>query len=294
MTSSSPVPPNDERLTALVICPHADDAAAFCGGTVAKMADRGYRVVLVRVTDDAKDSVGLSLEETVRRNTEELGEAARILGVEEIVELGYATDCLADVSEVELRERFVYLFRRHRPYAVLSFDPFGIHENNQDHIVTAHAVDEAFWVSCFDKHHPEHFDEGLEPHAVCERWYYARSPRGANHTEDITDQIERRIEALCAHRTMMRHMLHMQRLQLRTWGRQVPLIEAAVDGDLRAALEPAIRRGAARVAQKGGLPEGRFGEAFRLDRFGGWEGLFVETAQELPGVRPGPLEPGLE
>jgi LmbE family N-acetylglucosaminyl deacetylase len=51
--------------TALVICPHADDAAAFCGGTVAKLAAAGWRMVLVRVTDDARDSVGVAtVEET--------------------------------------------------------------------------------------------------------------------------------------------------------------------------------------------------------------------------------------
>jgi LmbE family N-acetylglucosaminyl deacetylase len=116
--------------TAMVISPHADDAAAFCGGTLAKFADQGWKVVLVRVTDDCRDSVGLTLEETRRRNTEELHQAARILGIAEIVELGYETDCLADVSEVALRERFVYLFRKYRPYAVFTFDPFGLYEGN--------------------------------------------------------------------------------------------------------------------------------------------------------------------
>ena len=52
--------------TALVISPHADDAAAFCGATLAKFAAQGWKVVLVRVTDDAKDSVGHSIEETIR------------------------------------------------------------------------------------------------------------------------------------------------------------------------------------------------------------------------------------
>lgn len=72
-------------LTAMVISPHADDAAAFCGATIAKLADQGWQVILVRVTDDRKDSVGLPVEETIRRNAAELREAARILGVHEIV-----------------------------------------------------------------------------------------------------------------------------------------------------------------------------------------------------------------
>ena len=67
--------------TAMIISPHADDAAAFCGATVAKFAGEGWRVILVRVTDDAKDSLGLTVEETKKRNTAELHEAAKIMGV---------------------------------------------------------------------------------------------------------------------------------------------------------------------------------------------------------------------
>jgi len=38
--------------TLMVISPHGDDAAAFCGGTVAKHAAMGWKVVMVVVTDD--------------------------------------------------------------------------------------------------------------------------------------------------------------------------------------------------------------------------------------------------
>ena len=167
--------------TALAICPHADDAAAFFGGTLAKFAAEGWRTILVRVTDDCKDSVGLTLEQTITQNKTQLHRAAEIMGVAEIVELGYETDCLADVVEVNLREKFVRLFRSYRPYAVFSFDPFGLYEGNMDHIMVAQAVEEAFWVSCFDLHYPQHLEQGLKPFAVCERWYYGRDLPGANY-----------------------------------------------------------------------------------------------------------------
>jgi len=134
--------------SAMVISPHADDAAAFCGATLAKFAGQGWKVILVRVTDDRKDSVDLSIEETIRKNGEELRAAAQILGVQEVVELGFETDMLADIPLGKLRERIVYLFRKYRPYAVFSFDPDGLYENNQDHVRVAQAVDEAFWVAC--------------------------------------------------------------------------------------------------------------------------------------------------
>ena len=65
--------------TAMVISPHADDAAVFCGGTLALFAAEGWRVILARVTDDRFDSVGLPVEETIRRNAEELRQAAECL-----------------------------------------------------------------------------------------------------------------------------------------------------------------------------------------------------------------------
>jgi LmbE family N-acetylglucosaminyl deacetylase len=250
---------------AMVISPHADDAAAFCGATLAKFADQGWCVVLVRVTDDAKDAVGLTVEEAKRRNTAELHRAAEILGVSEVVELGYETDCLADVSEVALRERIVYLFRKYRPYAVFTFDPFGLYEGNLDHIRVAQAVEEAFWVSRFDLHHPEHFDEGLEPFAVCEHWYFGRHLPEANHAEDISEYMEQKIEALCAHRTMMQNTMNQYRLQLQTWGRHVEWLESSMaeGGDMRPLLGLFLQEQANGVAEAFGMDPGRMGEAFR-------------------------------
>ena len=280
--------------TAMVISPHADDAAAFCGATLAKFADQGWRIILVRVTDDCKDSVGLGIEETVRRNTEEMHAAAKIMGVAEVVELGYETDCLADVPEVPLRERFIYLFRKYRPYAVFSFDPFGLYEGNMDHVRVAQAVEEAFWVSCFDKHHPEHFKEGLAPFSVCERWYYGRNLPGANHAQDVSEYLEKKIDALCAHREMMRNTLNQVRLQVQTFGRRMPLLDMSMDGDLRPLLALVMQEQANAVAKAFNLGEGRMGEVFRLDRFGDLEGFVQAMREPVPGAEEAPKRERLD
>lgn len=280
--------------TAMIISPHADDAAAFCGGTLAKFAAEGWRLILVRVTDDAKDSVGLTVEETKQRNTTELHAAAEILGVSEIVELGYETDCLGDVSEVALRERIVYLFRKYRPYAVFTFDPFGLYENNQDHIRVAQAVDEAFWISKFDLHHPEHFDEGLEPFAVCESWYFGRHLPEPNHAEDVSEYLDKKVEALCAHKTMMENVLNQFRMQLETWGRRVPWLDSAIEGDTRPLLALFLQEQANAVAKDFGLGPGRMGEVFRLVRFGALEQLFQVMGEPLPGAEQAPLRESLD
>jgi LmbE family N-acetylglucosaminyl deacetylase len=277
--------------TAMVISPHADDAAAFCGGTLAKFADQGWKVILVRVTDDRKDSLGLTIEETIQKNAEELRDAARILGVQEVVELGFETDMLADTPLGQLRERIVYLFRKYCPYAVFSFDPDGRYENNQDHVRVAQAVDEATWVSCFDKHYPEHLQEGLKPFSVCERWYFARHLPIVTHVEEISGTIERKILAVCAHREMMRNTINQSRLQLATWGKQVPWLAESMEGDLRPLLGMFIQEQARAVAEKAGMDgETCLGEAFRLVRFGDLEPLFQKMAEPIPGVEQGAPE----
>jgi len=48
--------------TAMVISPYADDAAAFCGATIAKFANEGWYIILA---DDRKDSLGMTIEQTI-------------------------------------------------------------------------------------------------------------------------------------------------------------------------------------------------------------------------------------
>ncbi|HEY6597809.1 MAG TPA: PIG-L family deacetylase [Pseudomonadales bacterium] len=258
--------------TVLVIVAHADDAALFCGGTLRAMADRGAHIVLLRVTDDRYDSVGLSVDETIAANTRELHRATEVLGITDIVELGWETDRLADTSEVALRERFIYHVRRLRPYAVVSFDPYGaFHEDNQDHIRVAHAVDETFWTAQFDKHHAEHFSEGLAPHGVYERWYFARRLVEVTTPVDISSTLAAKIEAALCHDTMLRHYVHQLRLQAQTNDRRYDVLEHARLGDLRAFVTRLLTAGARATGKRHGFAAA---EEFRVVRFGGLERFF--------------------
>jgi len=280
--------------TALMVSPHADDAAAFCGGTLAKLAAEGWKVIIVRVTDDCKDSVGMTLESTREKNAADFRVAAKILGAAEVIELGYVTDRLADESLVGLRERMVYLFRKRRPYAVFSFDPYGLWEDNQDHVRVAQAVYEAFWVSAFDLHHPEHFAEGLKPFSVCERWFFGRELPKVNYVEDVTDFIGKKVEALSSHEAMIKNMLARFILQLDTWGRRVKLLEECKSGDHKSLINAFMEEQAKGVAATYHLGEGRMGEAFRLERFGDLEGLFQLFSEPIEGREPPPKRKGID
>lgn len=263
------IPPGE---TVLVAVADADDATLFCGGTLRLMTEQGAKLILLRVTDDRFDSIGLDVSATIARNSAELRVAADIIGFQEIIDLGWQTDCLGDASEVSLRERLIYHVRRVKPYAVVSFDPYGIlFEDNQDHLQVAAAVDETYWTSQFDKHHPEHFAEGLAPHGVYERWYFARRLAEVTTPVDISATIDAKVDAASAHQTMIANIVHQLRLQARTGRHTIPELEEAADGELRPLVDRLLRSEAMITGARHGLS---FAEEFRVVRFGGMEDLF--------------------
>lgn len=82
LTGSRPLVglPATDRI--LVLAPHPDDETIGCGGTIARLADRGAEVMVVIVTDgQATKGSPHAASETARRRRQEAGEACRILGV---------------------------------------------------------------------------------------------------------------------------------------------------------------------------------------------------------------------
>jgi LmbE family N-acetylglucosaminyl deacetylase len=271
MTAPTTIAPGEGR-TILLVVAHADDPALFLGGTILRWADAGWRIVCVRVTDDRWDSHNLTEAATIAANAEEFRQAAAALCITEIVELGYATDVLGDASEVALREHVIRQIRTHKPYALVTFDPYAMYgEDNQDHIKLAAAVDESFWTSQFDLHHPEHLAAGLMPHGVFERWYFGRSVQRVTDVVDIAGVLDRKIAATLHHVTPLRNIANQLRMQARTGGWAVPMLDAAADGgDLRPLVEFLLRERGRATAAPFGLEAA---EQFRVVRFGGLQSL---------------------
>lgn len=268
--------------TVLVVTPHADDPALFCGGTLALLARAGANLVYLRITNDDTDSAGLTLNDTIRRNSAELAAAADILGIGRTLDFGYPSDRMSDVPETELRERLIRVVRDVRPYAVITFDPYSAFgEDNQDHIRTAQAMDETFWTSMFDKHHPEHFDDGLAPHAVVERWYFGRRLLDVTHAVDISEAVNAKCDAAAEHLTMMGHMVHQLSLMASTEGLDLPALSPLLDNPA-----PLVRYAVAASAQHTGETYGvAAAEEFRMVRFAGMEGLIDYIASLAPDPR---------
>ncbi len=202
----NPDQPHRGKVLALV-APHLDDGPIFAGGALAKLLGEGYTGYFIRTSNDEKDSYHLSLGETVLANERDTARLVKTLGFQKAYDLAYRNHRLDDVSRTELRGRLIFLFRLLKVDTVFSYDPWGHYEENPDHYVTAQAVEAACWMSGGWLDFPEQFDAGLKPHAVTEKYYFARGPQQVNRVVDITSVMPRKIAAIASCETMIEHMV---------------------------------------------------------------------------------------
>jgi LmbE family N-acetylglucosaminyl deacetylase len=175
------------------IQPHSDDIPLFAAGTVAKLLDEGYTGHLIRVTNDDSAGPG-TVGTTVQANEKDNDEVARVLGLKSVFNLNYPNHNMDGTSRPELRGRLIFLFRLLKVDCVITYDPWGRYEENPDHYVTAACVEAACWMAAGDKDYPEHFAAGLKPHAVREKYYFARFDQRVNRVVDIASTAEKKID----------------------------------------------------------------------------------------------------
>lgn len=182
------------------IQPHTDDIPIFAGGTVAKLISEGYTGYLIRTTNDEMVGTG-TIGQRVLDNERDTEQVAKALGLTKVYNLEYRNHLMDGISRVEYRERLIYLIRLLKIDTILCYDPWGTYEENPDHYVTAQGVEAACWMAKGDADYPEHFEAGLKPHAVSEKYYFARGPQLVNRIVDIGPWIDKKVEANLANKT---------------------------------------------------------------------------------------------
>jgi LmbE family N-acetylglucosaminyl deacetylase len=268
----------------LVIVAHADDMEFMAGGTIAKMAGLGYDIREVIATNNERGTLDPDWDKrfTAETRREEARRGAKVLGVNPDIEfLGYEDGCLGDTPINELREKCMRAIRKHKPDVLFTWDAFTPYEEHPDHRAVAMATTEAASFSHFPLYHPEHRDEGLDPHYVGERYFFAKSPRDANKIVDISGQIERKIDALCEHTCQMEMTVMELQIALAASGLDIPTLGDADPKDYRPIIDAQIKAWARAVGQRAGFAHG---EEFRRVRFGGiarWSRGAVEVPDEI-------------
>ena len=127
--------------TVLGIFAHPDDESLACGGTLARLADAGCRVVIVCASHGEAGSISdpalVPDGDLGRVRIVELHDAAAVLGAAEVIVLDHPDGDLRWDHVPELQAEIVSLLQRYRPDAVITFaedglywhlDHIGVHE----------------------------------------------------------------------------------------------------------------------------------------------------------------------
>ena len=148
----------------------------------------------------------MTSERLARIRAAEQKESARILGLRDVVFLGYPDSYLEPT--LHLRKDIAREIRRYRPDVVITEPPtrdidsryYGSHP---DHLATGEATLAAVFPTARDRlTFPELLEEGLEPHKVREVWIVG-GMEGSDHFVDVDGDIDAAIEALKAHKSQV-------------------------------------------------------------------------------------------
>ena len=198
---------NDVPNRVLAVYAHPDDPEISAGGTLARWADGGAEVHLLVTTrgDKGTSDPDVDTDELARLRETETAAAGRVLGVTSTRHLGYDDGELAD--DRALRADLVRAIRTIRPDAVLCPDPTAVffgdgYINHRDHRVTGWATLDAVSPASGNPHYfPELRAEGLDVHQP--RAVYLSGTFEPNAWIDVTDTLERKIEALFCHASQL-------------------------------------------------------------------------------------------
>ena len=188
----------------LVVISHPDDAEFGAGPTIAHLAASGARVDYVVTTDGSKgtEDLGTTPEQLSAMRMAEQRAAADILGVTEIVHLGYPDGYLT--PSLDLRRDIVRQIRRFRPDLVITQNPTRRLDHNPfighpDHLATGEATLAAVYPAARDHlNFPELWrDEGLEPWKV--RQVLLTGVEEPNLWIDVAATFETGLRSILAH-----------------------------------------------------------------------------------------------
>jgi LmbE family N-acetylglucosaminyl deacetylase len=184
---------------ALAVGAHADDIEFGCGATLAKWAAAGARVTMCVCTDGSKGTWDgdADLSALIARREEEQRDAAAILGAVDVVFLRYVDGELD--SGLAARAAVCRVIREVRPDVVLGHDPWQPYRIHPDHRHAGLLVTEGI-VAARDPHF--FAEQGVAPHRPETLLYF--EPGRIDHVESVDGYVDRKIDALLAHRSQWR------------------------------------------------------------------------------------------
>jgi LmbE family N-acetylglucosaminyl deacetylase len=126
---------------------HPDDESFSGAGLACWCLAQQVRVVLVCATKGDRGragdaSVSGAPRDVAAARERELLDAARIIGIDHVHQLGYRDRELGDVDVADIRRALVGLIRQYRPSVVVTFDPNGFNRH-PDHVAISRFTSDA-------------------------------------------------------------------------------------------------------------------------------------------------------
>ncbi len=178
----------------LIVSPHPDDAEFAMGGTIVKMVESGWEVVIVDLTDGEPTPFG---SKEIRQKEKE--KASRILGVEKRICLEMPNRYLQ--ANLENRRKLAELIRLNQPDLI--FGPV-VPDYHPDHIEAAKLLNAARFEAKFHK-----TDMKGNPHWTPRQYSYYSTHKPEHNKPsfivDITDQWDKKIKAVWAYESQIRN-----------------------------------------------------------------------------------------
>ncbi|MFW0860756.1 MAG: bacillithiol biosynthesis deacetylase BshB1 [Dethiobacter sp.] len=173
------------KLDILAFGAHPDDVEIGFGGTLIKHAAKGYKCGIVDLTAGEMGSNGTP---EIRR--QEALRAAKIMGMQLRDCLGLP-DARLKINE-ESKRAVIEVIRKYRPHVVVG--PFHA-DRHPDHLRASQLVREAAHLSGLRKYPAE--GEAYRPAVVAQ--YFLAVHGEPSFIVDISEDYEKKIDALCAH-----------------------------------------------------------------------------------------------
>lgn len=197
---------NEGPKRALVISAHPDDSEFGAAGTAYLWTQEGWEFHYLICTDGSKgtEDPEMTPDKLVPLRRHEQREAVEVVGGKSVEFLDFVDGELKYAPE--FMRAVVRKIRTLKPYAVFSHDPNQIVRNqfinHPDHrCVGEVALDAVYPIARNGPSFPELRDEGLMPHSVSEVYLWTASE--VNCEIDITDVMDKKLEALSKHRSQI-------------------------------------------------------------------------------------------
>lgn len=211
--------------TILAIFAHPDDESLACGGTLARLADAGARIVLLCASRGESGSISdpslVPDGDLGRVRAEELQEAAQVLGISEVLIRDHPDGDLRWAHVPELHSDIVSTIQRLRPDGVITFAEDGLYWH-LDHVGVHERTYTAVCSLCPDAPPlyyvtmPKGVMREIEDTAISRGWVppesgvwsiapdaFGDSAHPPTFVVDVGAWVPRKLEALCCHRTQM-------------------------------------------------------------------------------------------